>query len=72
MGMRPKNVYVGINVVIIYCSWVKKLYNDCFQKWKIIPLHLLGKYFGFSFKVHSKLHFGSEVLVLEDFPSYCK
>ena len=47
---------------------LKKLYDDSFREWKTIHLHLLGKYFGFSFKFHSNLHFESKVL--ENFPSF--
>ena len=43
--------------VSLQCSWVKNLCDDCFHEWKIIPLHLLNKYFGPSFKFHSNLHF---------------
>ena len=44
---------------------LKKLYDDCFRQWKKIPLHLFGKYFGSSFKFHSKHH-------LEHFQSFYK
>ena len=45
-------------------------YDDCFHEWKIIPLHLLSKYFDPSFKFHSNLHFESKLL--KDFPSFYK
>ena len=32
--------------VSIQCSWVRKLCDGCVHEWKIIPLQLLGKYFG--------------------------
>ena len=35
-----------------------------------IPLHLLSKYFGPSFKFHTNLHF--ERKLLKDFPSFYK
>ena len=49
---------------------LKKLYDDCFHEWKIIPLHLLSSYFGSSFKFHFNLHF--EGKVSEDFPPFYK
>ena len=52
-----KNVDIRFKFVSLQCSWVKKLYDDCFHEWKIIPLHLLNKCFGSSFKFHSNLHF---------------
>ena len=35
------NVDKRFKFVSLQCSWVKKLYDDCFLEWKIIPLHLL-------------------------------
>ena len=59
-----KSVDIRFKFVSLQCSWVKKLYDDCFHEWKIIPLHLLNKYFGPSFKFHSNLHFESKLLRL--------
>ena len=64
------NVDVRFKFVSLQCSWVKKLYDDCFNKWKITPLHLLSKYFGPSLKFHSNLHF--ESTLLKDFQSLYK
>ena len=63
-----KGVDIRFKFVSLQCSWVKKLYDDCFHEWKIIPLHLLNKYFGPSFKFHSNLFFESKLL--KDFPSF--
>ena len=57
-----KSVDIRFKFVSLQCSWVKKLYDDCFHEWKIIPLHLLNKYFCPSFKLHSNLHFESKFL----------
>ena len=38
-------------------SWVKRLYNDCFHEWKIIPLYLINKTFNPSFIFHSNISF---------------
>ena len=65
-----KSVDLCFKFVSLQCSWVKKLHDDCFHEWKIIPLHLLNKYFGPSFKLHSNLHFESKLL--KDFPSFYK
>ena len=65
-----KNVDIRFKFVSLQCSWVKKLYDDCFHEWKIIPLHLLNKCFGPSFKFHSNLHFESKLL--KQFPSFYK
>ena len=58
------NVDTRFKFVILQCSWVKKLYDDCFLEWKVISLRLLIKYFGPSFKLHSNLHFESKLLRL--------
>ena len=52
-----KNVDIRNKVNSLQSSWVKKLYNDCFHEWKIIPLYQLNKTFGPSFKFHSNLSF---------------
>ena len=65
-----KSVDIRFKFVSLQCSWVKKLYDDCFHEWKIIPLHLLNKCFAPSFKFHSNVHFESKLL--EDFPSFYK
>ena len=44
-------------VTSLQSSWVKRLYDDCFHKWKIIPLYQLNKTFGPSFKFHPNLSF---------------
>ena len=52
-----KNVDIRNKVNSLQSSWVKKLYDDCFHEWKIIPLYQLNKTFGPSFKFHSNLSF---------------
>ena len=47
-----KNVDIRNKVNSLQSSWVKRLYNDCFHDWKIIPLYQLNKTFGPSFKFH--------------------
>ena len=65
-----KSVDICFKFVCLQCSWVKKLCDNFFHEFKIIPLHLLNKYFSPSFKFHSNLHFGSKLL--KDFPSFYK
>ena len=44
-------------------TWVKRLYDDFFHEWKIIPLYLLKKTFGPSlFKFQSNLSFNKSSL----------
>lgn len=43
-----KNIYIWLTFVSLQCSWVKKLYDNCFHEWKIVLLHLLAQYFDFT------------------------
>ena len=49
-----KNADIRNKVNSLQSSWVKRLYDDCFHGWKIIPLYHLKKIFGPSFKFHSR------------------
>ena len=49
------NFDVRMKFVGLQCSWVKKLYDNCFPDLKIILSHLLAKYFDSHFKFHSSL-----------------
>ena len=53
-----KSVDIRFKFVSLQCSWVKKLYDDCFHEWKIIPLHLLNI---FALSLNSILTFISKV-----------
>ena len=33
-----KNVDIKSKIIILQCSWVKKLHNESFHEWKTIPL----------------------------------
>ena len=46
-----KNVDINLKVSL-QCSWVKKLYDENFHEWKIIPLHLIRITLGQNFKFH--------------------
>ena len=65
-----KNFDIRFKFVSLQCSWIKKVYDDCFHEWEIIPLHLLDKCFGPSVKFHSNLRFESKLL--KHFPSFYK
>ena len=40
MGLNDVDIF--FKFVSLQCSWVEKLFDDCFHEWKIIPLHLLS------------------------------
>ena len=41
-----KNVDINLKIISLQCSWVKKLYDENFHEWKVIPLHLICLTFG--------------------------
>ena len=41
-----KNVDFRNKILSIPCSWVKRLFEDDFHDWKVVPLLLIGKYLG--------------------------
>ena len=41
-----KNVDLRNKITSIQCSWVKRLFEDDFHDWKVIPLLLIGKHLG--------------------------
>ena len=50
-----KNVDIPNKIIALQCSWIRRLYNNSFHEWKLIPLYLTEKSFGRSFKFHSNL-----------------
>lgn len=47
-----KDVDIPSEISSLQCSWVKKLFDRNFYKWKIIPLFLIEKHFRKNFKFH--------------------
>ena len=52
-----KNVDISCKILSLQCSWIRRLYNDNFHEWKLIPLHLITMSFGSKFKFHSSVFF---------------
>ena len=50
-----KNVDIPRKIIALQCSWIRRLYDDSFHEWKLIPLYLIEKSFGTSFKFNSNL-----------------
>ena len=65
-----KNVDINLKVISLQCSWVKKLYDENFHEWKIIPLHLIRITLGQNFKFHSNLSYDTKLLT--SFPVFYK
>ena len=54
-----KNVDINKKIASLQCSWIKRLYDDSFHEWKLIPLKLIKKSFGDELKFHSNLSFNN-------------
>ena len=63
-----KNVDINSQNASLQCSWVKRLYDDKFHEWKLIPLHLIKSTLGI--KLHSNLDF--EDSKIPTFPTFYK
>ena len=50
------------------CSWVKRLFENNFHDWKVIPLFLIGKHLGKSFNFHNNIDISNDFL--SKFPSF--
>ena len=63
-----KNVDIPNKITALQCSWIRRVYDNSFHEWKLIPLYLIEKSFGTSFKFHSNLLFKSNKTKF--FPSF--
>ena len=50
-----KNVDIEHKIESLKCSSIKRLYDENFHEWKIIPIHYISKILGKNFKFHSNL-----------------
>ena len=59
-----------MKITRLQCSWIKRLYDNNFHEWKIIPKYLISKTFGSMSKFRLNLDFKKDLL--KQFPSfYC-
>ena len=65
-----KNVDVFSKIVSLQCSWIKRLFDNNFHQWKVIPLYLIRRYLGRNFKFHSNIEIIHSILC--KFPRFCK
>ena len=57
-----KNVDLRNKIASVQSSWVKRLFEDEFHDWKIIPLFLMGKQLGKNFKFHNNIDITNDIL----------
>ena len=63
-----KNVNLRDKITSMQCSWVKTLFEDDFHNLKVIPLLLISKHLGKSFRFHNNIDISNEIL--SKFPSF--
>ena len=42
-----KNVDIPSTIIALQCSWIRRLYDNSFHEWKLIPLYLIKMVFPF-------------------------
>ena len=63
-----KNVNIATKINSLQISWIKKLFDEYFHDWKIIPLHIIHKSLGKKFVFHSNLKVNKKLT--KSFPKY--
>ena len=63
-----KNVDIFFKITSLECSSVKRLYDDSFHPWKVIPLFLIKKHLENNFVFHSNLSIKQNVV--KKFPKF--
>ena len=63
-----KNVNIAPKLSSLQSSWIKRLFNENFHVWKILPLHIIHKSLGKKFVFHSNLKVNKKLT--KSFPKY--
>ena len=58
-----KNVAIKTKVSSLQCSWMKRLFDENFHDWKVIPLSLIQKNLGTNFKFHNSIDIIKTILL---------
>ena len=69
-GGSLKNIDILNKIISLQCSRIRRLYDNLFHEWKLIPLFLIKKSFRSSFEFHSNLFFKRNKIKF--FPSFYK
>ena len=65
-----KCINIGSKIISLQCSWIKKLYEENFHEWKVIPTYLIKTNLGVHFKFDSNLLVKKTALA--SFPTFYK
>ena len=63
-----KNVNIAAKISSLQSSWIKRLLDENFYDWKILPLHIIHKSLGKKFVFHSNLKVNEKLT--KSFPKY--
>ena len=61
------NTDINTKIASLQCSLIKRLYDDSFHEWKLIPLHLINTTITPAFKFHPSLALSFQ---LDEFPKF--
>ena len=62
-----RNADINTKIASLQCSWIKRLYDDSFHEWKMIPLHLISTTITPAFKFYSNIGLSFQ---LDQFPNF--
>ena len=65
-----KNVNIFFKIISLQCLWLRRLFDNSFHQWKVIPLFLINKTFDKHFKFRFNLDFSDDTV--KCFPSFYK
>ena len=57
-----KSIDLRNQITSMQCSWVKRLFENDFNDWKIIPLFVIGKHLGKNFQLHNNTDINNDLL----------
>ena len=65
-----KSLDLKLKNVLLKCSWIRRLYNEFYHGWKIIPLNYINTALGKKFKFY--FNFSIPEKTMNSLPSYYK
>ena len=57
-----KNVDDFFKTISLQCWWFRRLFDNSFHQWEVIPLFFINKIFGVHFKFYSNLDFSDDTV----------
>ena len=70
--MMVWKILIVYKKVSLKCSWLRRLYNENFDEWKLIPLHYVKRYLGKDVKFYSNVKIPNKILDKEILGSWGK